>query len=117
MIIIIVLVLVLIIGIVWFNIDDLSFGAIGFLFGGIAGLVLCIVFLVVMPLEIKKEISQFNAIKHTLEIARENETIENTAIQLKIIKANEWLAGVQYYNSTMFKLWIPDIVNELEPLK
>ena len=29
---------------------------------------------------------------------------------------NQWLASTQYYNGTMFDLWIPDEVDSLEPI-
>ncbi len=84
------------------------------------GSITMIVFLImfaIIPLKIKGQIQRYYSIESTLKIARENESVENTALQLKVIETNEWLASTQYYNSTTLGLWIPDKIDELIPLK
>lgn len=67
---------------------------------------------------IRGDIQEFLATKTTIEIARKNGVvIENAAIQHKIIECNQWLASKQYYNKTIFDIWIPDEVNKLKPIE
>ena len=69
------------------------------------------------------EIEQFKATKETIFNARKNGlmvntlTIENVAIQQKIIEANEWLVNKKYWRTTTFSLWIPDEINNLSEIK
>jgi cytochrome c biogenesis factor len=120
MIILIILVLAMLIGIalLWKG-GDVS-GVIGMVITVIAGMALLIatVSLITDCIEVKSEINKFLATKATIETARETGVgIENTAIQHKIIESNQWLAQKQYYNSTIFGLWIPDEIDNLKPIK
>jgi len=92
-------------------------GTILIIFSGIF-LAMCLVSLITNPIGIKAEVAKFQAAKASIERARENEVdIENTAIQHKIIECNQWLAEQQYYNSTIFSVWIPDEVDNLKPMR
>ena len=84
--------------------------------GSMAMIIILIGFAIV-PAMIKGEIQRYYSIEKTLEMARESESIENTALQLKVIETNEWLASTQYYNNTRLGLWIPDEIDELIPLE
>ena len=81
-------------------------------------LIICTISLIVNPMEVKSNINKFLATEATIEAARENGVdVENAAIQHKIIESNQWLVKEQYYNSTMFGLWIPDEVDNLKQMK
>lgn len=72
----------------------------------------------IMPLSVHSEIRRFEATKATIEQARENGIdLEDAAMQQNIIESNQWLAGRQYNNSTIFGYWIPDEVDDLEPIQ
>jgi len=63
-------------------------------------------------------ISEHNATRQTLENARKNgNDWEITTIQTKIIEANSWLASKKYYNNTIWGWWIPDEINDVEPIR
>lgn len=63
------------------------------------------------------EIAAFHQVRASVEAARERGDIESTALALKIIEVNSWLVKKQYWNGTCFDLWIPDEVDELEPIR
>ena len=81
-------------------------------------LIITLISLITNSMEIKSNINKFLATEASIEQARETGVdVENAAIQHKIIESNQWLAKEQYYNSTIFGLWIPDKVNSLKPIK
>lgn len=81
-------------------------------------LIIALISLITNPIEVKSNINKFLATDVTIEIARKvGVDIENTAIQHKIIESNQWLAKQQYYNSTIFGLWVPDEVDKLKPIR
>ncbi len=73
--------------------------------------------LVVEPLAVKSRIAAFHQVRASVEAARERGDIEAAALALKIIEVNFWLAREQYWNGTCFDLWVPDEVDELEPIR
>jgi hypothetical protein len=87
---------------------------------GLAGvlLVIAVVFVPVNRMGVQSKIRQFDAVRTTIDVARaRGESIENAAFQLKVSEVNQWLAGVQYWNTTTFDLWIPDAVDAMEPIQ
>lgn len=63
-------------------------------------------------------IEQFEETRRTVERGRAaGRNIETAAIQVDIAQANRWLARKQYYNRTVFSLWIPNEVDELRPIE
>ena len=81
-------------------------------------LIIALVSLVTNPIEVKGDINKFLATKATIEIARKaGVDVENMAIQHKVIESNQWLAKQQYYNSTIFGLWVPDEIDKLKPIR
>ena len=121
MIIIISLILLIGLGILltWKDSDSYT-GIIGVLLAGISSILLTVslICLITEPLEVKSGIDEFLATKTTIELARKNEVgIENAAVRCKIIESNQWLAKQQYYNDTIFGLWIPDKVDKLKPIE
>lgn len=70
---------------------------------------------------ITSAILDFESTKRSVETARTNKAsisnLELAALQHKIIEQNAGLAVVQYWNDTMFDIWIPDSVDELDPIK
>ena len=66
----------------------------------------------------KTGIQKFNITKITYEKSRKNPSkIENAAIQIDIAEMNRWLVDKQFWNNTIFDLWIPDEIIELKPLE
>ncbi len=93
----------------------------GFLISIISGVALVIA-LIVLPVNfnsIKSDINQYNIIKQTiLESRTENiSDIERAALTTKIIETNQWLVNTQYWNETIFDIYIPDEIMKLKPLK
>jgi drug/metabolite transporter superfamily protein YnfA len=81
-------------------------------------LIMALVSLITNPVEVKSDINKFLATEATIEQARKTGVdVENAAIQHKIIESNQWLAKEQYYNSTIFELWIPDEIDKLKPIR
>jgi hypothetical protein len=63
-------------------------------------------------------ISEFNATKQTIETARINgEKLENAAIAHKIVECNQWLKAIQYFNGTIWGVFIPNQVDKLKPIE
>jgi len=118
MIIITICIILLLFGIIsvkrkWY--DAIPFFSIAF--GGI-GLAICLILLPANRYRVLGQIAQYNATKETICNARaKGINIENAALQLKIIEINRELANVKYYNTTIFKLWIPNEVDDLEFIK
>lgn len=77
--------------------------------------------LVVWPVSYYGSISNiqaYYAFKDTIEVARADmDDIERAAITQEIAAYNAWLRKSQYWNLTIFDIYIPDKVMELEPLK
>ena len=64
------------------------------------------------------KIAEYKSVELTLEQARKDDNqMENVALQHKIIDSNKWLASQQYYNGTLFDIWIPDEILKLKPIK
>ena len=65
------------------------------------------------------EIAQYEAIRTTIEVARAEgvDPLERAATQVRVIEANAWLAGKQYWNGTILDIWIPDEVDTIEPIR
>lgn len=86
-------------------------------FALISGIIL-IVALVILPIYrtgVHGEIAQFNSIKESL--ASSDGEIESTAIRLKAVEANAWLADRKYWNDTLLEIYIPDEIMALEPIQ
>jgi len=94
---------------------------------GIIGLSLCVisgmflfVALIVLPIErysTHVRILEFKVARASIETARKSSTIENAAMQLKIIDENQWLTRKKYWNNTVFDIWIPDEIEKLDLIK
>jgi len=109
-----------IIGIPLFRSDNDDWEILGMfltLAGGMV-LVIALFFIFLSPLEIKGDIIRFESTRQSIMIARETgNELEKAAIQHKIINGNQWLAGIKYWNETIFDIFIPDEVMQLKPLK
>ena len=120
MLILSILTLILIVGIILKIKCDAESEIYSELIIGIAGFIL-IVCLICIPIQywsIKSDIAEFNSVKASVEMARRNNNnVENTALQLKIIEINKWLAATKYCNTTIWDIWIPDTVDEIETIK
>jgi len=84
-----------------------------------ATLLISLVLLPIKQSSIRSEIAEFLATKNSVESARLDKDLayESIMITKEIIEANKWLAKRQYWNETLFDIWIPDKVMELKPIK
>lgn len=94
---------------------------LGFMLVTMSSMIL-IISLIILPLNYygtKSEIVQYYITKATIDQAREQSIsdIERAALTTKIVEINQWLAGVKYWNETIFDIYIPDEIMGLEPLK
>lgn len=101
---------------------DLSLASEGIgvilIFFGVVGMVAIAISLPLIHASIKSEILQFEEARATYEWAREQDVdMEIAAAQLNIAEYNGWLKNKQYWNDTIFGIFIPDKVRELEPIK
>lgn len=87
----------------------------------ITGMVLFVA-LIMLPISYYNDMSkikQYNSAEATIQEARTKNIsdIERAALTTKIIDENQWLANEQYWNKTIFDLYIPNEVMKLQPLK
>lgn len=112
-----ILVAVIVIGIVLMAFDHDELGPVL----TTAGIIILVIVLIILPLSrlgYRASIAQYKAVETTLSTLRaDGEGLEDAAIQHKVIGMNRWLAGTQFYNTTIWDIWIPDEVMDLEPLK
>ncbi len=80
-------------------------------------LVIALVSIPVNRMSARANIEGYHSIQQTLDKARGAEVLESAAFQLKVAEANQWRAGVQYWNGTVFSLWVPNAVMELEQIE
>ncbi len=117
MLILIALVTLFILSIIWYFKSEFGCGDIA---SFILGLMLFI-YLLILPIEYygnRGKIKQFEAVRLTIEMARSDPgNIENAALKLEIVKLNAWLVGMNYWNNTVFDIFIPDEVEQIEWLK
>lgn len=112
-------IVVLVIGVILLHTESLdTLGFIATLVGVIAVIVIPLGWVINIS-SYNSNIQQYNAIKETIKIAREESIsdIERAALTTKIIEVNEYLASAKYWNNTMFGDNIPDEFAELEYLK
>ncbi|MEQ6355114.1 hypothetical protein ABNX05_10845 [Lysinibacillus sp. M3] len=107
---------------VWFKLNDNEFiaitGVIISAFSGIACLVAVSV-LFISHLMADSNINNYNELKRTIDVVRSNEVseLERATITEKIIEINQEIASNNYWNETVFDIFIPDKLTKLEPLK
>lgn len=106
----------------WRWYDDDSYN--GFAFGAALFIssVLLVVSLIMLPINyynVKAEIQSYYALKDTIEVSRENgnSEIERAALVQKIADNNTRLANLKYWNGTILDIFIPDEIENLDPLK
>lgn len=97
---------------------DHDSGIIPSLLGGTI-LIAAILLLPIRYYNVKAEISEFLSVQETMNQCRSNNisVIERAAIQIRVIDMNKWLAKNQYWNESIFDIYIPDEVMKLEPIK
>lgn len=98
-----------------------EYDGIGLALAGVCGIILFFA-LSILPLNYygtKGQIVEYQAIKTSIEDARQGNIseIERAALATKIITTNQWVASSQYWNKTIFDIYIPDEVEQLELLK
>jgi len=80
-----------------------------------------IVFLVSVPanrMKVHAHIAEMRAIQETAAAFRaDGADFEDAAFQLRVAEANQLLARAKFYNGTIFDIWIPDEVEDIEPIR
>ena len=89
---------------------------------GICGGLFLIIAIIAIPfahIGYNADIANFNACKATIESLRVNgEVIESAAAVIKMAEKNGWLASMMVWNTPYaYGLWIPDEVDNLEPIR
>ena len=116
-----VLVVLFAVGIIMARTDEYGgIGLTGALMSIISGVVLFVALMALIfhPMEVRGNIARFQSIEETARVARENgDEIEGAAFRMKIADANAWLAEQKYWNDTTFDIFIPDEVEDLEPIQ
>ena len=77
-------------------------------------LFVAVVFLPFSRMDVRASIAEFEAIRASRAGGSE---IEAAAWRMKVAESNAWLASTRYYNRTVFDIWIPDAVEDLEPIE
>lgn len=81
-------------------------------------LMLLILFVPISRLNVNAGIQQFNSVKATIDSSRlKSLDYETAALVIKIAEQNQWMVKVQYLNKTIFDIWIPDAVENLQPIR
>ena len=83
-------------------------------------LLIAVIFVPISRMKDASVIAKFRETRDTIERARENsetKPLENAALQTKVIESNRSIRNIQFWNSTIFDLWHPDEVENLEPIR
>lgn len=108
----------LIIGVILCKADKYGLvGFIGVVFNSVACFLLLIEILCIPINRYKTEskMQERYAIQETVVRARQNKThIENATMINEIIKTNRWITSAKYYNTTLFDIWWPDEIDNIE---
>lgn len=119
------LIALLVAGLVLQAVGGWDWSGVGFMTASVGGvgLVVGLVLLPVLRSEGLARVEAFRATKLTIERARLQADsigvefpIESVAILGEIARHNAWLAAQKYWNRSLFDIWIPDAVEELEPI-
>jgi hypothetical protein len=83
--------------------------------------VVTVIAIIAIPLNrisIEASIHRLEAIRETVNSARERgDEIERFSLAKDIAEANRYLAEAKYLNSTIYSIWIPDSINDVEPIR
>ncbi len=121
MLIILILILIILIGLWILTKDYHEAGAIT----SIIGATCLLMALILLPVNYyceKTNIEKYKATAATYQSARamagdkDTGIIELAAVQVDIASQNRWLIGQQYWNDSVFDIWIPDEVTTLKPM-
>lgn len=122
MLIFLILVCLLVVGVILFNQSGHSspFEILGGVLIVISTPILAVA-LITLPTNfytVKSQIEQFKITEITYKNARLNNILmENAAIQIDVATQNRWLVGQQYWNGTIFDIWIPNEIMDLKLLR
>ena len=93
----------------------------GWILGCIVSGVVLGLFVLSVPLsqlDSMNSVIRFEAAMQTIEDARTSgDGLEGAAGRISVIDLNKWLASAQYWNDTVFDIWIHDSVDDLEPIR
>ena len=111
------IILGIVIASIWPYSDELAFAS--FIIIGIVLLIMSLALWGGVYATSKSNILQFKEIVRTVQDLRENgDKVELAALNIKIIEANKWLAGTQYWASKpVLDLFFPDEILDLQPIK
>ncbi len=96
-----------------------EFSFTGILFGGL--LLITALTIPINRIDCRQDMRYYEALKETIKesrsIADVSHGVERAAIITEVVKMNAWLKDAQYWNNTLFGIWVPDTVDALQPLK
>ena len=95
-------------------------GAIAAIVGTIAASLLfaALIYFPCERYEIRKFYIQIESVRETIAASRTTNTpIERAALVHVYAEMNGRLASYKYWNSTMFDIWIPDYIMDVEPIR
>jgi len=121
MFILLTLVVAIIVGVIIFRTaSNWTVEATGQVIFSIAGLCLFMV-LVAIPInhaDVNGSIAMYQETIVGVEVARaDGVDMQDASLTEEIISCNQWRARIQYHKKGVWSLWIPDAVNDLEPIK
>lgn len=97
-----------------------EFEIIGLILAALSGVCLfaAIVTIAAIRIDCADKIIRLEERRKVQEQGRESgHPLEGAAWRAEITEANEWLASAQYWNRTIFDIWIPDSVESVKPIK
>jgi hypothetical protein len=117
---ILVLAAIFIVGAVWYNLSEDYMPLFPGMMMSMSGLLLVIA-LIGIPIERMTKMAsvhRFHSIQATADRARESgDGLEGAAFRMEIAEANAWLASAQYWRTTQFSIYVPEAIDDLEPIQ
>jgi hypothetical protein len=114
-----ILIILSIISIYWYKQDEWNGFALASSFVFSFATIIALIILPISYYDGKAGIKRYYALKQTIEDSRKNgiSDVERAALTKKIAEYNADLASVKYWNDTIFDIYIPDELAELDYLK
>jgi hypothetical protein len=95
---------------------DVPFGI-----GGVLSSLLLFIAIISLPIyrmATHEKIIRFESVRTSFEESRSRpDNVERYTRIDQIVNYNAWLAGAQYYNKTVFDIWIPDDIENIKSIK
>ena len=80
-------------------------------------LFVCVIGLPLNRMNVHSRIKEFQAVERIVANKGNLTEIERAALVQEVAKVNKWLVSKQYFNATVFDIWIPDEVENMKEIK